>query len=229
MVALPLRAGYRPAHSSGSALLPAVSMEFATKAKVQWSWTVCKNPAENCSQLWAHTSNHLPFTHFSSFLCQPWAKFHCHLGPWLDCFIQALDLPVTSHTYKHFIHEGKLPLFNILYQTGSNMFSPAGSMEEFTAEFSSSTTCVLKVACRAYKQFEMKGPSRRKAWSLQGRDEGQNCVYLKGFHDVISGEILYWHEHMSLLCEQECFVSFPELEINSYPEGRIKQGKFISG
>lgn len=105
-------------------------------------------------------------SHFNSFLCQPWAKFHCHLGPWLDCFTQALDLHVTSHMCKHFIHEGKLTLFNILYQTGSNMFSPAGSMEEFTAELSSSTTCILKVVCRAYKQSEMKGSSRRKASSL---------------------------------------------------------------
>lgn len=35
MLALPLRAGYLTAHSFGSVLLPAVSMEFATRAKQQ--------------------------------------------------------------------------------------------------------------------------------------------------------------------------------------------------
>lgn len=55
----------------------------------------------------------------------------------------------------------------------------------------------------------------------------QNHVYLKGFQDVSKG--FYRHEHMSLLCERDWLVSFPEMGINSCPEGRIRQGKFISG
>lgn len=144
MLALPLRAGYLTAHSLAQLCFPQCPRSLPQERN--------SNEAEQFVEILlkigiklGHAHQITSLTHFSSFLCQPWAY---STATWILGWVALykLSLHIRSHMCKHFICERGLTLPNILYQTGNNMFSPAGSMEEFTAELSHGTTSLLKGA-----------------------------------------------------------------------------------